>query len=200
MYTVHVHVYQHHGLIIADHACFSSTGKRSVCVPTTRRRTSTAATCWCVWVAHVTRSNSTRLRYSTTPITPTYTTTWAWCTSSSTTSSSLSGAPSLGQVWRDLLHCFALDLYKDFISYDVYVLLWSAITCVLCVFGVRYFDAALKYDAKHRQSLFNSAVLLQELGQPEMRATATDRYSYSYCQRLVLILAGARTCTYMYSY
>ena len=43
--------------------------------------------------------------------------------------------------------------------------------CVDC----RYFDEALRYNPDHRQSLFNSAVLLQELGQPELRPRATQR-------------------------
>ena len=39
----------------------------------------------------------------------------------------------------------------------------------------KQFETALKYNAHHKQTLFNSAVLRQEIGDPKLRPDAYSR-------------------------
>lgn len=41
--------------------------------------------------------------------------------------------------------------------------------------ALAYLDKALEIDPEHGQALLNSAILLQELGRPELRQIARDR-------------------------
>ena len=41
--------------------------------------------------------------------------------------------------------------------------------------ALAYLDKALEFDPEHEQALLNSAILLQELGRPELRKVARER-------------------------
>lgn len=41
--------------------------------------------------------------------------------------------------------------------------------------ALAYLDKALEFDPEHEQALFNSAILLQELGRAELRKIAQER-------------------------
>ncbi len=41
--------------------------------------------------------------------------------------------------------------------------------------ALAYLDKALELDPEHEQALLNSAILLQELGRPELRSMARER-------------------------
>lgn len=41
--------------------------------------------------------------------------------------------------------------------------------------ALAYLDKALEFDPEHEQALLNSAILLQELGRPELRKIARER-------------------------
>lgn len=41
--------------------------------------------------------------------------------------------------------------------------------------ALAYLDKALELDPEHEQALLNSAILLQELGRPELRIVARER-------------------------
>lgn len=41
--------------------------------------------------------------------------------------------------------------------------------------ALAYLDKALEFDPEHEQALLNSAILLQEIGRPELRKLARER-------------------------
>lgn len=41
--------------------------------------------------------------------------------------------------------------------------------------ALAYLDKALEFDPEHEQALLNSAILLQEMGRPELRRMARER-------------------------
>lgn len=41
--------------------------------------------------------------------------------------------------------------------------------------ALAYLDKALEFDPEHEQALLNSAILLQEIGRPDLRKLARER-------------------------